>query len=33
MSHLAGHLCRCLASAGVAEAIDDLLQERRDSPS
>ena len=28
-THLVGHLCRCLASAGVMNAIDDLLSERR----
>jgi len=27
--HLVGHLCRCLASAGVMDAIEDLLHERR----
>lgn len=29
--HLVGHLCRCLASAGVAEAIENVLRERRES--
>jgi carbon-monoxide dehydrogenase small subunit len=28
-THLVGHICRCLASAGVAEAIEDVLEERR----
>lgn len=28
-THLVGHLCRCLASSGVIEAIDDVLSERR----
>jgi CO/xanthine dehydrogenase FAD-binding subunit/aerobic-type carbon monoxide dehydrogenase small subunit (CoxS/CutS family) len=28
-AHLVGHICRCIASAGVAEAIADVLRERR----
>ena len=31
LAHLAGHLCRCLASAGVVEAIEALLRERREA--
>lgn len=29
LQHLIGHLCRCLASAGVVDAVEDVLRERR----
>lgn len=30
-AHLVGHLCRCTAGRGVAEAIEDVLAARRES--
>ncbi len=33
LAHLVGHLCRCQAGFGVAEAIEDMLAARREAAS